>query len=85
MRGWTNGIVNFFRLATGTKSCEDENSGETLPFATCVACFCIIGEISDARTCLSVCAPVFNVGLKRWYHIRRRYYKVFCILSTTYK
>ena len=24
MRGWTNGMVNLFRLATGTKSCEEE-------------------------------------------------------------
>lgn len=64
MRGWTNGIVNFFRLAAGTKSCEDENSGETLPFATCVACFCKIGEISDARTCLSVCATGFQRKFK---------------------
>ena len=63
MRGWTNGIVNFFRLATGTKSCEDEISGETLPFATCVACFFIIGEISDARTCL-LCATGFQRKFK---------------------
>lgn len=64
MRGWTNGIVNFFSLAAGMKSCEDKNSGETLPFATCVACFSIIGEISDARTCLSVCATGFQRKFK---------------------
>lgn len=73
MRGWTNGMVNLFRLAAGTKSCEEEIQVKLFPLLLVLPVSVSLANDTDARTCLSVCAPVFNVGLKRWYHIRRRY------------
>lgn len=57
-------MVNLFHLAAGTKSCEEEIQVKLFPLLLVLPVSVSLANDTDARTCLSVCAPVFQRRFK---------------------